>query len=42
MLRLRTTEAATVQIAFDIDATNLLDAFAGTTPTCPRGTGPAK
>jgi hypothetical protein len=36
MLRLRTSAAATVQIVFDIDAASLLNAFAGTTPTCHR------
>jgi hypothetical protein len=36
MLRLRTGAAATVRIVFDIDAAGLLDAFAGTAPTCPR------
>ena len=38
MLRLRTAGAATVQIGFDVNASSLLDAFAGTTPHCPRGT----
>jgi hypothetical protein len=35
MLRLRTREAATVRIAFDVDASGLLDTFAGTAPKCP-------
>jgi hypothetical protein len=39
MLRLRTPGAATVKIAFDVDASTLLDAFTGTAPTCPRGSG---
>jgi hypothetical protein len=34
MLQLRTRTAATVRIAFDVDATSLLDALAGTPPTC--------
>jgi hypothetical protein len=34
MLRLRTRAAATVRIAFDVDADSLLDAFAGGAPTC--------
>jgi hypothetical protein len=34
MLQLRTHEAATVRIVFDVDATSLLDAFAGAAPTC--------
>jgi hypothetical protein len=38
MLRLRIAGAATVQIGFDVNASSLLDAFAGTTPHCPRGT----
>jgi hypothetical protein len=37
MLRLRTRTAATVRIAFDVDASSLLDAFAGTAPPCPSG-----
>jgi hypothetical protein len=37
MLRLRTRSAATVRIAFDVDAGSLLDAFAGGAPTCPAG-----
>jgi len=39
MLRLRTRAAATVRIAFDIDATSLFDAFAGTAPSCRPGAG---
>ena len=39
MLRLRTRAAATVRIAFDVDARSLLDAFAGGAPTCPTGGG---
>jgi hypothetical protein len=35
MLRLRSRAAATVRIAFDIDASSLFHALAGTTPTCP-------
>lgn len=42
LLRLHTRAAATVRIAFDVDASSLFDAFADTTPTCPRATGPAK
>ncbi|HKB93911.1 MAG TPA: hypothetical protein VKC62_06745, partial [Gaiellaceae bacterium] len=42
MLRLRTRGAATVRIAFDVNAGSLLDAFADTAPTCPRVTGPPK
>jgi hypothetical protein len=42
MLRLRTAAAATVRIAFDVDASSLLDAFAGTAATCPPETRPAK
>jgi len=38
MLRLRTAGAATVQIGFDVNASSLVDAFAGTTPHCPRAT----
>lgn len=34
MLRLRTRRAATVRIAFDVDATSLLDTLTGTSPTC--------
>ncbi len=34
MLRLRTRTAATVRIAFDVDARSLLDAFADTAPRC--------
>jgi len=39
MLGLRTSGAATVRIAFDVDAGTLLDAFTGTAPTCARGSG---
>jgi hypothetical protein len=39
MVRLRTRTAATVRIGFDIDAGSLFDAFAGTAPRCPSGTG---
>jgi hypothetical protein len=35
MLKLRTTGAATVRLAFDVDARSLFDAFAATTPRCP-------
>ncbi|MFL5960426.1 MAG: hypothetical protein ACJ75G_09200 [Gaiellaceae bacterium] len=34
MLRLHTPAAATVRIAFDVDASGLFDAFAGTARTC--------
>jgi hypothetical protein len=34
MLTLRTRAAATVRIAFDIDASSLFDAFTGATPRC--------
>ena len=34
MLRLRTRAAATVRIAFDVDAHSLYDAFANAAPTC--------
>jgi hypothetical protein len=34
MLRLRTRSAATVRIAFDVDPTSLLNAFAGAKPIC--------
>jgi hypothetical protein len=34
MLGLRTRTAATVRIRFDVDASSLLDAFAGAAPTC--------
>lgn len=37
VLSLRTGAAATVRIAFDIDATSLFDAFADTTPRCHVG-----
>ncbi len=36
MLRLRTRAAATVRIAFDVEASSLLDAFVGAAPTCPH------
>jgi len=39
MLRLRTRAAATVSIAFDVDPSSLLEAFAGGAPTCPTGGG---
>jgi hypothetical protein len=42
LLRLRTRAAATVRIAFDVDAGSLFDAFAGTAPTCPRPPGPSR
>ena len=35
MLQLRTRMAATVRIAFDVDAGSLLDTLAGAAPTCP-------
>jgi hypothetical protein len=34
MIRLRTPVAATVRIAFDVDPSSLLDAFAGAAPSC--------
>jgi hypothetical protein len=37
LLRLRTRKPATVRIRFDVDASSLVDAFAGAAPTC--GTG---
>jgi hypothetical protein len=37
MLRLRTRVAATVRIVFDVDASSLLNAFAGAAPTCHFG-----
>ena len=37
MLRLRTEAAATVRIAFDVDASSLFNAFADTTPPCRAG-----
>jgi hypothetical protein len=37
MLQLRTVGAATVHIGFDIDASSLLDAFAGASPSCSGG-----
>jgi hypothetical protein len=42
MLRLRTRTAGTVRIAFDVNATSLLDAFAGAAPACPKAPGPSK
>lgn len=42
MLRLQTRAAATVRLAFAVDAKGLVDAFAGAAPTCPSGTGPSK
>jgi hypothetical protein len=42
MLQLRTRSAATVRIGFDIDATSLFDAFADTTPHCPKAPGHSK
>ena len=42
LVRLRTHTAATVRIAFDVDASSLFDAFADLTPTCPRATRPSK
>jgi hypothetical protein len=42
MLQLRTRAAATVRIAFDVDATSLFDAFSNTAPRCPKVTGPSK
>ena len=39
MLRLQSPKAATVRIAFDVDASNLLHALAGTTPTCRSSAG---
>src|SRR3954454_2998265 len=39
MLRLQTRTAATVRIAFDVDAGSLVNAFAGTTPRCAAGGG---
>jgi len=40
LLALRTGAAATVRIAFDVDPTSLLGAFAGTPQTCPSRTRP--
>jgi hypothetical protein len=37
MLRLRTQTAATVRIAFDVDASSLLDALVNTAPRCGSG-----
>jgi hypothetical protein len=34
MVELRTRSAATVRIAFDVDASSLYAAFAGKTPKC--------
>jgi hypothetical protein len=42
MLRLQTDTAATVRIAFDVDPTSLFDAFAHTTPGCPKAPGRSK
>ena len=42
MLQLRTQEAATVRIGFDVDARSLFDAFANTAPTCRTRTGQSK
>jgi hypothetical protein len=39
MLRLRTRNAATVRLAFDVDAGSLLDAFAGASPRCRSAAG---
>jgi hypothetical protein len=39
LLRLRTRAAATVRIAFDVDASSLFNAFADTTPRCQAGRG---
>ena len=36
MLRLYTHGAATVRVVFDVDGAALLDAFAGTIPSCGR------
>ena len=38
MVQLRTRDAATVRIGFDVDARSLFDAFADTRPRCPAGT----
>jgi hypothetical protein len=42
MLRLQSRAAATVRIAFDIDASSLVHALAGTTPACRGETGLSK
>jgi hypothetical protein len=42
MLRLRTHEAATVRLAFRVNASRLLDAFSGAAPTCPSEARPPK
>jgi hypothetical protein len=42
LLRLHTPTAATVRIAFDVNATSLVDAFVDTPPTCPRLSRPSK
>jgi hypothetical protein len=42
MLRLRTHEAATVRLAFGVNASRLLDAFSGAAPTCPSEARPPK
>ena len=39
LLRLQTRSAATVRLAFDITASGLFNAFAGTAPRCPANTG---
>ena len=41
MVTLRMRAAATVSMAFDVDPSSLLDAFAGSAPTCPTGEGRA-
>ena len=41
MLRLHTRAAATIRINFDVDASRLLDALAGTPPPCPDSRPPA-
>jgi hypothetical protein len=41
MLRLHTRAAATIRINFDVDASRLLDALAGTPPPCPDSGSPA-
>jgi hypothetical protein len=42
MLQLRTRRASTVRITFDVDASNMLDAFAGAAATCPSQPRPTK
>ncbi len=39
LIRLHTRTAATVRIAFDVDASSLFDAFTDTTPRCRAGSG---